>query len=72
MAIDPSNDYFVILKRELRGGVTLWSCEISRRSRPLGVKIKEGEFSTPQAAKLAGEEALRELLRELAQGDGDD
>jgi len=71
MAIDPSNDYFVILKRELRGGVTLWSCEISRRSRPLGAKIK-GEFSTPQVAKLAGEEALRQLLRELAQGDGDD
>jgi hypothetical protein len=56
MAIDPSNDYFVILKRELRGGVTLWSYEISRRSRPLGVKINEGEFSTPQAAKLAGDE----------------
>jgi hypothetical protein len=71
-AIDPSNDYFVILKRELRGGVTLWSYEISRRSRPLGVKIKGGEFSTSQAAKLAGEEALREFLRELAQGNGDD
>jgi hypothetical protein len=72
MAIDPSNDYFVILKRQTRGGVTLWSYEISRRSRPLGVKIQEAEFSTPQAAKLAGDEALRELLRELAQGNGDD
>jgi hypothetical protein len=72
MAIDPSIDYFVILKRQLRGGITLWSYEISRRSKPLGVKIQEGEFSTPQAAKLAGEEALRELLRELAQGNGDD
>jgi hypothetical protein len=67
MAIDPSNDYFVILKRHLRGGITLWSYEISRRSKPLSVKIREGEFSTPQAAKLAGEEALRELLRELIQ-----
>jgi hypothetical protein len=39
--------------------------EINRRSKPLGVKIQEGEFSTPQAAKQAGEAALRELLREL-------
>jgi hypothetical protein len=71
MAIDPSNDYFVILKRQLRGGITLWSYEINRRSKPLGVKIQEGEFSTPQAAKLAGEAALRELLRELIQGNGE-
>jgi hypothetical protein len=66
--IELANDYFVILKRQLRGGITLWSYEISRRSKPLGVKIIAGEFSTPQAAKLAGEEALRELLRELTQG----
>ena len=69
MAIDPSNDYFVILKRQLRGGITLWSYEISRRSKPLGVKIQEGEFSTPQAAKQAGEAALRELLRELTRAE---
>ena len=72
MAIDPSNDYFVVLKRQLRGGTTLWSYEISRRSKPLGVKLQGGDFSTPQAAKLAGEEALRELLRELAQGNGEE
>jgi hypothetical protein len=71
MAIDPSNDYFVILKRQLRGGITLWSYEINRRSKPLGVKIQEGEFSTPQAAKQAGDAALRELLRELTQGNGE-
>lgn len=71
MAIDPSNDYFVILKRRLRGGITLWSYELSRRSKPLGVRIQEGEFSKPQAAKLAGEAALRELLRELTQGNGE-
>jgi len=71
MAIDPSNDYFVILKRQLRGGVTFWSYEINRRSKPLGVKIQEGDFSTPQAAKQAGETALRELLRELTQGNGE-
>jgi hypothetical protein len=71
MVIDPLNDYFVILKRKLRGGVTLWSYEIDRRSKPLGVKIQEGDFSTPQAAKQAGDTALRELLRELIQGDGE-
>jgi hypothetical protein len=58
MVIDPLNDYFVILKRQLRGGVTLWSHEINRRSKPLGVKIQEGDFSTPQAAKQAGDTAL--------------
>jgi hypothetical protein len=62
-----ANDYFVLIKR--RG--KLWAYEISRRSKPLGVKIQEGDFSTPQAAKLAGEEALRELLRELSQGNGE-
>jgi hypothetical protein len=71
MVIDPLNDYFVILKRQLRGGVTLWSYEINRRSKPLGVRIQEGDFSTPQAAKQAGDTALRELLRELIQGDGE-
>jgi hypothetical protein len=42
MAIDPSTDYFVILKRQLRGKITLWSYEISRRSKPLGVRLQEG------------------------------
>jgi hypothetical protein len=71
MAVDPSNDYFVVLKRQLRGSTTLWSYEISRRSKPLGVKLQGGDFSTPQAAKLAGDEALRELLRELSQSNGE-
>jgi hypothetical protein len=71
MAIEQSNDYFVIVKRRLRGWKTLWSYSIGRRSKPLGVKIEEGQFSTPQRAKLAGEAALRELLRELARGNGE-
>jgi hypothetical protein len=33
--------------------------------------LQGGDFSTPQAAKLAGDEALRELLRELSQSNGE-
>jgi hypothetical protein len=54
----PRNDYFVIIKRQGRGPRMLWAYEINRRSKPLGVKIQEGEFSTPQAATQAGEAAV--------------
>jgi hypothetical protein len=61
------DDYFVMVKR--RGGRppsrTRWTWEIRRRSKPLGVECNGDIFVTPQAAKLAGEKALNELLHHL-------
>jgi hypothetical protein len=69
---DPSNDYYVVIKRHGGHGKTLWAYEIKRRSNPLGVKLEEGKFSTPQAAKQAGEATLRDLLNELPEQSGED
>jgi hypothetical protein len=58
------NDYFVIT--ELVGPRTRpirWTWKIRRRSAPLGVKIDGEEYATPQDARLAGETALTDLLR---------
>jgi hypothetical protein len=61
-----SNDYFVIAK--LCGcPKTLWTWEIKRRSKPLGVKYCGDEFKEAQSAKLAGENALKEFLNGLCQ-----
>jgi hypothetical protein len=62
--IRTSNDYFVILKRQLRGGIrdqpqieTAW-CQDSR-----------GRVLHATSGETAGEAALRELLRELTRGE---
>ena len=60
-----SDDYFVVTKRGGRPGA--WAWEIQRRSKPIGVRLDGDGFESEFAAKLAGEEALRELLRGLAQ-----
>ena len=44
---------------------THWTWEIHRRSKPLGVKFDGDEYATAQDAKLAGETALKDLLRNL-------
>jgi hypothetical protein len=59
---DLAADYFVGVKRE---GFS-WAWEIHRRSRPLGVRLVEGSFRTEQAARLAGEKALRDFLERLS------
>jgi hypothetical protein len=61
-----NNDYFVISKLCGRPK-TLWTWEILRRSKPLGVKYCGDEFTEAQTAKLAGEKALKELLEGLCQ-----
>jgi len=65
-ASDPASDYFVVTKRPKRHEEQ-WIWEILRRSTPLGVKICGGGFRTTQAAKLAGEKALKQLLEKIAQ-----
>jgi hypothetical protein len=58
-------DYFVAITRS----GSAWSWQIGRRSRPLGVKVVGGSYRTEQAAKLAGERALRDFLERLTQED---
>ena len=65
-AAEPLNDYFVITKlvgprtRPIR-----WTWQIRRRSKPLDVKYDGEEYATAQDARLAGETALKDLLRNL-------
>ena len=66
--VAPFDDYFVIIKRcvdHRKTPQTRWTWEIQRRSKPLGVKFDGDEFATPQDAKLAGETALKDVLRKL-------
>jgi hypothetical protein len=62
---DLSRDYFVALKRHPR--LPLWSWEIHRRSKPLGVKLFGDDFQSAAAAKVAGNKALEQLLERIIQ-----
>ena len=44
----------------------MWTWEIQRRPKPLGVRLYEDGFKSPFAAKLAGEKALRQFLEQPA------
>jgi hypothetical protein len=67
---DLRNDYFVVTKSYGRPKAR-WVWEIRRRSEPLGVKVYDDDFNSEQAAKLAGEKALKELLDRLCQEGND-
>jgi hypothetical protein len=60
---DLAADYFV----GVEGSASSWSWQIHRTSQPFGVKIIAGPFTTEQAARLAGEEALRDFLERLTE-----
>jgi hypothetical protein len=57
-------DYSVVLSRS--GDPAVWQWEIHRRSRPLGVRLYGAGFVSQAGARLAGETALKALLREMA------
>jgi Protein of unknown function (DUF3622) len=58
-------DYFVITYR--RGeNPDLWSWEILRKSKPLGIKMTGEGFHSETAAKSAGKQALQDFLSDLA------
>jgi hypothetical protein len=57
-------DYYVVLSRA--GEPAAWQWEIHRRSRPLGVRLYGAGFVSQAGARLAGETALKALLREMA------
>ena len=57
-------DYFVIIKRSgFPRARTSWTWEIRYRSEPFGIKCRGDKHVSPQAAKAAGETALKELLK---------
>ena len=57
-------DYYVVLSRS--GDPAVWQWEIHRRSWPLGVRLYGAGFVSQAGARLAGETALKALLREMA------
>jgi hypothetical protein len=59
-----AQDYFVVATGPDRG--LRWAWEIHRKSKPLGVKLTQADFRTEQAAKLAGEKALKSFLGRLS------
>jgi hypothetical protein len=60
---DLATDYFVTVE----GSKSSWSWQIHRTSQPLGVKIIGDPLRTEQAARLAGEKALRDFLERLTE-----
>jgi hypothetical protein len=73
-----SGDYSLTIKRYkrprtlYRRAKLLWAWEILRRSKPIGVRLYGDGFTSEQAAKLAGEKALVELLERLRQEENQD
>ncbi len=73
-----SGDYSLTIKRYkrprtlYRRAKLLWAWEILRRSKPIGVRLYGDGFTSEQAAKLAGEKALVELLERLRQEENKD
>ena len=73
---EPRNDYFVITKLVPRTRPIRWTWEIRHRSTwenrrssmSVGIKYGGEEYATAQDAKLAGETALKDLLRNLGRG----
>jgi hypothetical protein len=61
---DLEKDYFVLIRRDRR--LPLWSWEIRRRSRQIGIKIFGQDFESAVTAKRAGDEALKDFLRQIA------
>jgi hypothetical protein len=59
------SDYLVTVIR--RGHPPVWTWEITRRSKPLGVRLYDDGFKSEGSARLAGEKVLVELLDRMAQ-----
>jgi hypothetical protein len=60
----PINDYYVVAYRQGERP-DLWSWEIRRKSKPLGIKMIGDGFQSNTAARFAGRQALADFLSEL-------
>jgi hypothetical protein len=59
-----ADQYFVVTRSH--GRPLLWTWEIERRPKELGIKLYGTDFKTESAAKLLGEKALVAFLDGLA------
>jgi hypothetical protein len=64
MATKP--DYYIFAFRT-DGRPFPWRWEISRHSKPMGVKLGSGGYQSQSAAEFAGKNALERFLVELSQ-----
>jgi hypothetical protein len=63
MPIDRSKlaaDYYIVVTPPTR--TAAWEWEIRRRSKPMPVKIRGGQFESENEARAAGEKALNDFL----------
>jgi hypothetical protein len=60
----PRADQYSVVTR-IHGRPPLWTWEIQRRPKELGIKVYSTDFKTESAAKLAGEKALVAFLDDL-------
>src|SRR6516162_4402707 len=63
MATEP--DYYIVTFDTDRGPFP-WAWELMRRSKPMGVRIREKGYQSQTAAEYAGKRALEDFLRALA------
>jgi hypothetical protein len=59
------NDYYVATSRHGEQP-EIWSWEIRRKSKPLGVKMTGDGYKSDRAAQLAGKQVLADFLSDLA------
>lgn len=57
-------DYYVVVSQKEHSPV--WGWKIQRRSKPMGVQLQGGGFTSEIAARRAGDEALRAFFNALA------
>jgi len=58
-------DYYVVTFDTDRGPCP-WAWELRRRSKPMGVRVRENGYLSQTAAEFAGSRALAEFLEALA------
>jgi hypothetical protein len=63
MATEP--DYYIVIFDTDRGPY-LWAWELRRRSKPMGVRVRENGYQSQTVAEFAGKRALAEFLEALA------
>ena len=63
MATEP--DYYIVTFDTDRGPFP-WAWELRRRSKPMGVRIREKGYQSQTAAEFAGKRALAQFLEALA------
>jgi hypothetical protein len=56
--------YYVVVSQKEHPPV--WGWKIQRRSKPMGVQLQGGGFTSEIAARRAGDEALRAFFNALA------